>query len=108
MTHKTPNLCYVFFSDGVVDETEVQIGCCQLVLVAQLCLTLCGPMDCRSGWPFPSPGDLPDPGIEPGSPSLQADSLPSEPPRKPVVSKTGVAKRIEGVGPKWRSEEVAS
>ena len=30
--------------------------------------------------PFPSPGDLPDPGIEPRSPALQADSLPSEPP----------------------------
>ena len=33
-----------------------------------------------SGLLFPSPGDLPDPGIEPGSPALQADSLPSEPP----------------------------
>ena len=32
-----------------------------------------------SGYPFSSPGDLPDPRIEPGSPSLQADSLPSEP-----------------------------
>ena len=31
-----------------------------------------------SGLPFPSPGDLPDPGIEPGSPTLQADALPSE------------------------------
>ena len=31
-----------------------------------------------SGLPFPSPGDLPDPGIEPGSPALQADALPSE------------------------------
>ena len=31
-----------------------------------------------SGLPFPSPGDLPDPGIEPGSPALQADSLPTE------------------------------
>ena len=31
-----------------------------------------------SGLPFPSPGDLPNPGIEPGSPKLQADSLPSE------------------------------
>ena len=30
--------------------------------------------------PFPSPGDVPDPGIEPGSPTLQADALPSEPP----------------------------
>ena len=35
-----------------------------------------------SGLPFPSPGDLPNPGIEPGSPVLQADALPSEPPGK--------------------------
>ena len=34
------------------------------------------------GLPCPSPGDLPDPGIEPGSPALQAESLPSEPPAK--------------------------
>ena len=36
------------------------------------------------GLPFPSPGDLPNPGIEPGSPALQADSLASEPPGKSV------------------------
>ena len=36
--------------------------------------------ECWSGLPFPSPGDLPDPGIEPGSPTLQADALPSKPP----------------------------
>ena len=35
-----------------------------------------------SGLPFPSPGDLPNPGIEPGSPALQADILSSEPPGK--------------------------
>ena len=35
------------------------------------------------GKPFPSPGDLPDPGIEPRSPTWQADSLPSKPPGKP-------------------------
>ena len=35
-----------------------------------------------SGYPFPSPGDLPKPGIEPRSPTLQADSLPAEPPGK--------------------------
>ena len=34
----------------------------------------------QSGLPFPSPGDLPDPGIEPRSPALQGDALPSEPP----------------------------
>ena len=64
---------------------------------AQSCLTLCDPMDCVayqvppsmgfsrqgywSGLPFPSPGDLPNPGIEPGSPTLQTDALPSEPPK---------------------------
>ena len=37
----------------------------------------------KSGLPFPSPGDLPKPGIEPRSPALQADALPSEPPGKP-------------------------
>ena len=69
------------------------------VLVAQSCLTLCDPMDCSLPgssvlgilqarileWvPFPAPGALPDPGIESGSPALQANSLPSEPPGKPI------------------------
>ena len=54
--------------------------------VAQSCPTLCDSMDCSlsgfsrqecwSGLPFPSPGDLPNPVIEPRSPSLQADALP--------------------------------
>ena len=69
------------------------------VLVILWCLTLYNPMDCRppgslsmefsrqeywSGLPFPSPGDLPDPGIKPRSPALQAASLPSEPAGKPM------------------------
>ena len=37
-----------------------------------------------SGLPFPSPGYLPDPGIEPGSPAFQADALTSEPAGKPI------------------------
>ena len=37
----------------------------------------------QSGLSFLSPGDLPDPGMEPRSPALQADSLPSKPPGKP-------------------------
>ena len=40
-----------------------------------------------SGLPFPSPGDLPDPGIEPRSPTLEADALTSEPPGKPFTTK---------------------
>ena len=66
--------------------------------VTQSCLTLCDPMDCSlpgfsvhgifqarvPDWVVISFfRDLPDPGIEPGSPALQADTLPSEPPRKP-------------------------
>ena len=38
-----------------------------------------------SGLPFPSPGDLPEPGIKLRSPTLQADALTSEPPAKPRV-----------------------
>ena len=41
-----------------------------------------------SGYPFPSPGDPPNPGIEPRSPTLQTDSLPAEPEGKP--KNTGV------------------
>ena len=39
-----------------------------------------------SGLPFPSPGHLPDPGIEPQSPALQADALSSTPPGKPLAT----------------------
>ena len=42
-----------------------------------------------SGLPFPSPGDLSDSGMKPGSPELQADSLPTEPPEKPTPTFTG-------------------
>ena len=55
--------------------------------VTQSCPTLCDPMDMEfsrpeywSGYLFPSPGDLPNPGIKARSPTLQADSLPAEPP----------------------------
>ena len=40
-----------------------------------------------SGWPFPSPGDLPDPGIEPRSLTLEENALTSEPPGKPYLQK---------------------
>ena len=41
-----------------------------------------------SGLPFPSPGDLPDPEIEPGSPALWADALLSKPPGNPSKNQT--------------------
>ena len=49
------------------------------------------------GLPVPSPGDLPDPWIKPESPALQADSLLSEPPGKPLFSLTSFIFRIKMV-----------
>ena len=52
-----------------------------------------------SGLPFPSPGDLPNPGIEPGSPTLQADALPSEPPGKLKNTGVGCHSLLQGIFP---------
>ena len=51
-----------------------------------------------SGLPFPSPGDLPDPGVKPGSPALKADSLPIEPPGKPSLHYPGPKQRQKQMG----------
>ena len=51
---------------------------------APLAMEFCS-QECWSGLPCPSPGDLPNPMIEPRSPALQADSLPSEPPGKQLT-----------------------
>ena len=48
-----------------------------------------------SGQPFPSPGDLPNPGIEPRSPTLQEDSLPAEPQGKPLNHLRPIRKTLE-------------
>ena len=48
-----------------------------------------------SRWPFSSPGDFPDTGMKPGSPALEAESLPSEPPGKDHQSGTRVVCRAE-------------
>ena len=55
-----------------------------------------------NGLPCPSPEDLPNPWIEPGSPSLQADSSPSEPRGKP---NTLAAPQLPGVLPQWKLGE---
>ena len=50
-----------------------------------------------SGQPFPSPGDLPNPGIKPRSPTLQVDSLPAEPPEKPKNTGVGSLCLLQGI-----------
>ena len=84
-----------------------------LCLVAQLCPTLCDPVDCSPpgssvhgdspGKSCPSPGDRPNPGIEPRPPALEVGSLPSEPQGKPNlywrVLISAAQETVPGVGP---------
>ena len=79
------------------------------VKVTQSCPMLCDPMEYTVHgilqarileWvPFPSPGDLPNPGIEPRSPTLQADSLPAEPQGKPKNTGVGSLSFLQGIFP---------
>ena len=83
------------------------------VKVAQSCLTLFDPMDCTVPgilqariveWvPFPSPGNLPNPGIEPRSPTFQADSLPAEPQGKPKNTGVGSLSHLQQIFPTQES-----
>ena len=52
-----------------------------------------------SGLPFPSPGDLPNPGIEPRFPALQVDSLPGEPQGKPKNTGVGSLSLLQQIFP---------
>ena len=87
-THKNPS-----YGPFIAKSTFLLWLRLHCVLVTQSCPILCNPMDGShqaslsmgfsrqeywSGLLFPSPGDLPSPGIELGSPALQADSLPSK------------------------------
>ena len=97
----SPALADEFFTTSASWEAPFGLWSESESEVAQSCPTLCDPwtVACQaplsmgfsrqeywSGLPFPSPGDLPNPGVEPGSPALQAGSLPSEPPGKPNCS----------------------
>ena len=83
-------------------------------LVSQLCLTRCYPRDCSppgrllcpwrfsqqeywSGLPCSPPGDLPNPGIEPRSPTMQVDSLLLEPPGKSKNTGVGSLSLLQGI-----------
>ena len=88
---------------GGESEGEVKVK------IAQSCPTLCKPMDYTVHWilqarilewvAFLSPGDLPNPGIEPRSPVLQADSLPAEPQGKPKNIGVGSLFLLQGIFP---------
>ena len=92
-----------------------------MCLVAQACPTLCDPMDCSPpgfsvhgdspgkntgvGCHALLQGDLPNPGIEPKSPTLQADCLPAEPPGKPKNTGVGSLSLLQGIFPTQESNQ---
>ena len=96
-------------SSHVIKYSSCLFSC----LVAQSFQTLCDPTDSSppgssvhkdfsrpehwSGLPCPPPGDLPNPGMEHRSPTLQADSLPSEPPGKPKNTGVGTLTLLQGM-----------
>ena len=95
-------------------EGLIEACCAVLCLVTQSCPTLCNSMDFSlpgpRPWAFsrqqylsgllgPPSGNLPNPGIEPRSPILQADSLPSEPPGKPKNTRVGNLSLFQGIFP---------
>ena len=104
----TPMLADKFLTNWTTGEVLHSLLCESESEVAQSCLTLCGPwtvahqappsmgfsrQEYWSGLPFPSPGDLPNPGIEARSPTLQADALTSVPPGKPLKYKNTVSQK---------------
>ena len=93
-------------------KTDTREGTYYMCLVTQLCVTLCdhGPSFTRllcpwglfrpenwSGYPCPPPGHLPNTGIKPRPPALQADSLPSEPAGKPKNTGMGSRSLLQGI-----------
>ena len=103
------NICFLY------SISYFLLCCAVLCLVIQSCLTLCNPMDCsppgssvhedspgkntRVGCCGPPPGDLPNLGVEPRSPTLKADSLPFEPPEKPKNTGRGSLSLLQGIFP---------
>ena len=87
------------------------------VKVAQSCSTLCNPMNYTVHgilqaiilkWvAFPSPGNLPNTGIEPRSPILQTDSSPAEPPRRPKNTGIGSLSPLQHISPTQELKESA-
>ena len=84
--HKRRKLCEIHFPDLEL-SIEVKLLSRVLLFATPWTVAYKVPLSIefsgQENWsrlPFPSPGNLPDPGIEPRSPALQADALPSEPP----------------------------
>ena len=131
-TQRNPSFCENFFqlniigawwppgnpflkdSRGQTSSKEYRYPICMKVKVTQSRLTLCDPVDYTVHgilqarileWvPFPSPGNLPNPGIRPWSLELQADSLPAEPQGKPKNTGVGSLSLLQWIFPTQGSD----
>ena len=107
LTCLSPKVCFVYLLTRkyFIFIVTIKGGCCAVLshpVVSEslqphglkparvLCPWKFSRQEYWSGWPCLSPGDLPIPGIEPRSPTLQTDSLPSEPPGKPIKGGGGL------------------
>ena len=83
MLHVIQRVSFLFQFSSVQSLSHVQLFVTPWIVAYQPPLSMeFSRQEYWSGLPFPSPGDLPNSGIIPGSPALQADTLPSEPPAK--------------------------
>ena len=94
------SLCCAVLSHSVVSDS---LGLRVLQFTRLLCPWGFSRREYWSGLPCPPPGDLPNPGIEPRSSALQADSLPSEPSRKPKNTGVGSLSLLQGIFLTWES-----
>ena len=74
---------FMLFQDGILNTIKMYLRPLRLACKAPLSMEF-SRQGYWSGLPFSSPEVLPDPGFKPRSPALQVDSLPSEPPGKPI------------------------
>ena len=82
---KSTGVGYLILKVKVKSLSRVQLFVTPWTVAYQVLLSMgFSRQQCWSGLPFPSPRDLPNPEIKPGSPALWADALPSEPPGKHV------------------------
>ena len=105
IVNEVVQMCWLLCRDSVSEKWKWKSLSCVLLFVTPWTiqsLEFSRP-EYWSGWPFPSPGDLPYPGIKPRSPELQANSLPAEPQGKPKNTGVGSLSLLQWIFPTQES-----
>ena len=95
-------LCFPFLRD---QSPFLKTGASYILPIRFLCPWGFSRQEYWSGLPCSPPGNLPNPGIQPRSPTLWADSLPSEPPGKPTNTGVGSLSLLQGIFPTQGSNQ---